>query len=234
MKSATFLIATPTPVWPQQTFKITCLALYLFACSIHSFGQRLVIPLINKNGNSGVYSNFIPTLKIKVSDIYTLKDTTHYTAWELRELTFERAQRLKEDVLNGRITNTSFIDYTTRYKVDTAYVSTKKIPRNNVYAMIGTDSQDKMYATVDINNNLTFKDDSTYIIDLKNPVKSRPVVTITFDYFDKSQLRTAKVPYAIDVYDRVMYDGKEPAGLSLTFINQSYKEGFTTIDGKNT
>ena len=195
--------------------KVAPLTLLLLLSGNYILGQRIAIPIVSKYGDSNTYGAYMPTGEIKVFEKYSLKNATNYKLWKIRKLIFDSEQAKKEYILLNKKTH---LNDSIKSALPSTGTVDKTMPRNSVAILVGIDRQNRKNIVIDANNNLDFNDDSTYIFNNNDSMKTYPMVNIEFDYLDGVEIKTGKVPYTIDAYD-------VEDEVDVSFINKAYKEG---------
>lgn len=187
--------------------------------------QVICIPMTAKNGsNNRVMSYYKPTKQMNNTDGIKGLDTSNCNAWQLRKAVLFVEQEMRERKESGKMSDTHFQNYVRDNAVDTNRTRKQAIPKNSVYAFIKLDKHKTKFLKVDTNNDRNFSDEEWFIFPMDS-AKRKPTVIIDFEYFKDGELKLAKVPFAIDIFEN---NGDE---LNFYFINQSYWEGQIELDG---
>jgi thiol-disulfide isomerase/thioredoxin len=189
-----------------------------------SHSQTIDIQLRSKYGKSNVYSHYLATGRIMNVSAYKGLDTTAFSNWRLRDISFNNIQKLKELVLDRKMKQTAFVDYIQQNAIDTAGISQHKIARNSLAVFVGFDKNGHKVVIADSNNDSSFVGEKQYIFDLDS-AKKFPVIDMSFDYIQNDTIKTAIIPLTLDVYD----DAKNP---DISFIKEFYLEGNFVRNGK--
>ncbi|MEO6283127.1 MAG: TlpA disulfide reductase family protein [Dyadobacter sp.] len=196
--------------------KLMLLFIGLSIASISS-SQTIDVQLRSRYGKSNVYSHYLATGRIMNVAGYKGLDTTNFSNWRLRYISFNSVQKLKEMVLDRKMKQIAFVEYIQQNAVDTTNISQHKIAGNTLAVFVGFNEKGRKVVIADANNDSNFVGERQFIFDLDS-AKKFPVIDLSFDYIQNDTIKTATIPLTIDVYD----DAKNP---DISFIKEFYHEG---------
>jgi thiol-disulfide isomerase/thioredoxin len=188
-----------------------------------ALAQTAKIPLNNKKGSYGINSQYRKGSNIQDISAYKGYDTSNYDRWAIKNVTFNNAQRLKEEVINKNFTRIAYESIVKNdTSIDTTSILNAHIPRNLIAIFVAVKNHLK-YVIVDKNGNKDFSDDEVFTFDL-NKEKTYPEIDVQIDYFDGSHVRPATIPFSIDAYEG-MSTNDEVSKLGIRLMDKSHKQG---------
>jgi len=187
------------PLRINLVFKLVCAILTTsfvvnFSCEIKA--QTLSIPL----KEDGVHNEDLSLKRELNTNTVANIPSKLFKLWSLRKFTYNPAQSLYDEVIEGKRSLSGFKQFINANEIDTTFLSKKKIPNNLVYVFTGIDFQGKKHVIVDVNANHDFADDRDYIFNLDSVGRIFPKVKVKVGYFDGSAIKDTAVTMMIDAY----------------------------------